>query len=83
MPHSADDAASKHAPLGLWDVVSIMIGIVVGTGIYETPPLVLRNVAGPWQAMAAWAWADHVAGRAFCFAELASPIRVPAAITST
>jgi amino acid transporter len=50
-----------------------MIGIVVGTGIYETPPLVLRNVAGPWEAMAAWTLggAMSLVG-AFCFAELAS-----------
>lgn len=73
MAHSADDAASKHAPLGLWDVVSIMIGIVVGTGIYETPPLVLRNVAGPWQALAAWALGGIMSlVGAFCFAELAA-----------
>src|SRR5207249_3373850 len=50
-----------------------MIGIVVGVGVYETPPLVLNNVAGPWQAMAVW-----VAGGvmsligAFCLAELAA-----------
>lgn len=73
MAGSADEAASKQAPLGLWDVVSIMIGIVVGTGIYETPPIVLQNVAGPWEAMTAWALggAMSLVG-AFCFAELAA-----------
>ncbi|MGH7171881.1 MAG: amino acid permease, partial [Gemmataceae bacterium] len=73
MARSADDAKSKHAPLGLWDVISIMIGIVVGTGIYETPPIVLQNVAGPWQAMAAWALGGVMSlVGAFCFAELAA-----------
>ncbi|MHB1422042.1 MAG: APC family permease [Gemmataceae bacterium] len=73
MSRSPDDAAPKHAPLGLWDVVSIMLGIVVGAGIYETPPLVLRNVAGPWEALAAWVLggAMSLVG-AFCFAELAT-----------
>ncbi len=73
MARSADEAASKHAPLGLWDVVSIMIGIVVGTGIYETPPLVLQNVAGPWQAIAAWTLGGVMSlVGAFCLAELAA-----------
>ncbi len=73
MAHFADDAASNHAPLGLGDVVSIMLGIVVGAGIYETPPLVLQNVAGPWQALAAWALGGIMSlVGAFCFAELAA-----------
>jgi APA family basic amino acid/polyamine antiporter len=73
MADLADDAASKHAPLGLWDVVSIMLGIVVGAGIYETPPIVLQNVAGPWEALAAWALGGVMSlVGAFCFAELAA-----------
>jgi APA family basic amino acid/polyamine antiporter len=73
MADSADDVVSKHASLGLWDVVSIMLGIVVGAGIYETPPLVLRNVAGPWEALAAWALGGVLCLiGAFCLAELAA-----------
>src|SRR5579875_49554 len=73
MAHSADDAGSTHAPLGLWDVVSIMIGIVVGTVIYETPPIVLQNVAGPWEALTAWALGGVMSlVGAFCYAELAA-----------
>jgi amino acid transporter len=68
-----DAATAKHAPLGLWDVVSITIGIVVGTGIYETPPIVLKNVAGPWQAMAAWTLGGVMSFvGALCLAELAA-----------
>ncbi len=73
MANSADHAASTQAPLGLWDVVSIMIGIVVGTGIYETPPIVLRNVAGPWEALLAWTLGGVMSLiGAFCLAELAA-----------
>ncbi|HTU89249.1 MAG TPA: amino acid permease [Gemmataceae bacterium] len=73
MAHFPDNAASKHASLGLWDVVSIMIGIVVGAGIYETPPIVLQNVAGPWQALAAWVLGGVMSlVGAFCYAELAA-----------
>jgi amino acid transporter len=73
MTHSDDRNSSTPASLGLWDVVSITIGIVVGVGIYETPPLVLKNVSGPWQAMAVWAVCGGLSLiGAFCYAELAS-----------
>src|SRR5439155_18367901 len=35
--------APVQAQLGLWDAVSIIIGIVIGAGIYETAPLVFSN----------------------------------------
>jgi basic amino acid/polyamine antiporter, APA family len=59
--------------LGLWDIVSIILGIVIGAGIYETAPFIFQNVSSPWMAMAVW-----VAGGvltflgALCYAELAS-----------
>jgi basic amino acid/polyamine antiporter, APA family len=59
--------------LSLWDAVSIIIGIVVGVGIYETPPRVFANVSGPWIALGAWALAGLLSlVGAFCYAELAS-----------
>jgi amino acid transporter len=57
----------------LWDAVSIIIGIVIGAGIYETAPLVFANASSPAQALGIW-----VAGGvlslvgAACYAELAS-----------
>jgi APA family basic amino acid/polyamine antiporter len=61
------------AQLGLWDAVSIIIGIVIGAGIYETPPDIFKGVPNPATALAVWA----VAGLlcligALCYAELAS-----------
>src|SRR5437588_2447369 len=59
--------------LGLWETVSIIIGIVIGAGIYETVPLVFKNVPNGWTALGVW-----VAGGllslvgALCYAELAS-----------
>jgi basic amino acid/polyamine antiporter, APA family len=59
--------------LGLWDAVSIIIGIVIGAGIYETAPLVFSNVSSSAAALGVW-----VAGGllsligAACYAELAS-----------
>jgi amino acid transporter len=61
------------AQLGLWDVVSIVVGIVVGAGIYETPPLVFQQVSGPGPALAVWAVCGALALiGALCYAELAS-----------
>jgi APA family basic amino acid/polyamine antiporter len=61
------------AQLGLWDVVSIILGIVVGAGIYETPPLIFRLVPGPAVALALWAVCGLLAFvGALCYAELAT-----------
>jgi APA family basic amino acid/polyamine antiporter len=59
--------------LGLWDAVSIIVGIVVGTSIFRTSPIVFDLAANPWLAMALWllggvlAWCGAV-----CYAELAT-----------
>jgi amino acid transporter len=72
LPPTADKPVAAH-PLGLWDAVSIIIGIVVGSGIYETPPLVLQNVSGPAVALALWAVCGLLSlVGALCYAELAS-----------
>lgn len=65
--------AAVQPHLGLWDVVSIILGIVIGAGIYETAPLIFRNVSSPAVGLAVW-----VAGGVLtfigglCYAELAS-----------
>ena len=46
-----DQGPPVQAQLGLWDAVSIIVGIVVGVGIYETPPLIFQNVSGPAMAL--------------------------------
>jgi APA family basic amino acid/polyamine antiporter len=61
------------APLGLWDAVSIVVGIVVGVGIFKVPAAVFAQASGPGTALAAWVLGGllSLAG-ALCFAELAS-----------
>ncbi|NUP05669.1 MAG: amino acid permease [Polyangiaceae bacterium] len=65
--------SQHHSPLGLWDAISIIVGIVIGAGIYETAPRVLANASGPGEALAIWAvgGALSLVG-ACCYAELAS-----------
>ncbi len=59
--------------LGLWDAVSLVIGIVVGTSIFRTSPLVFQNVASAWQGLAAWTLGGGLSlVGALCYAELAT-----------
>ena len=73
MARSDEDAGRHLAALGLWDVVSIMIGIVVGVSIYEVPPIMLQNVSGPGTALGIWILCGLLSFvGALCIAELAS-----------
>jgi len=59
--------------LGLWDTVSIIVGIIVGVGIYKTPASVFLWADSPAQALGVWALGGLLALLgALCFAELAS-----------
>src|SRR6187431_3160915 len=66
-------AAPSHAKLGLWDAVSIIIGIVIGSTIYKTPPVIFENVPSAWAGMALWLVGGVVSLiGALCYAELAT-----------
>jgi amino acid transporter len=73
MPSSGSHPPQAPANLSLWDAVSIIVGIVIGAGIYETAPFILSCVASPNQAMLVWALGGvlSVIG-ALCYAELAT-----------
>ena len=59
--------------LGLWDAVSIIVGIVVGTAIFRTPAIVFTNAGGPWTALGLWLLGGALAWcGAVCYAELAT-----------
>jgi amino acid transporter len=68
------DAGEQIEPrLGLWDAVSIIVGIVVGTTIYRGTATIFDNAGGQWSAIGLWlvggalAWCGAV-----CYAELAT-----------
>jgi amino acid transporter len=66
-------AQPVRAQLSLWDAVSIMVGIIIGATIYETPPLIFSNVGSPWMGVAIWVIAGALClFGALCYAELAS-----------
>jgi APA family basic amino acid/polyamine antiporter len=59
--------------LGLWDTVSIIVGIIIGVGIFENPSRIFSAVPEPWTGLAIWLLGGILALLgAFCFAELAS-----------
>ncbi len=73
-PRIAEPGGGPVVPrLGLWDAVSIIVGIVVGTAIFRSAPTVFQNVAGPWQALGVWLLGGVLClFGAFCYAELAT-----------
>ncbi len=66
-----DDALPAH--LSVWDAVSIIVGIVIGAGIFETPPLIFKNLSGPLDVILTWTGAGLLClVGALCYAELAT-----------
>src|SRR3954466_2821905 len=69
-PTSESNMAAR---LGLWDAISIILGIVVGTAIFRATSQVFANAGSAWAAIALWlaggvlAWCGAV-----CYAELAT-----------
>lgn len=64
---------ARPAVLGLWDAVSIIIGIVVGTSIFKSSPMVFNNVSSAGAGMALWALGGGLSlVGALCYAELAT-----------
>jgi APA family basic amino acid/polyamine antiporter len=65
--------ASQPAPpqLGLWDAVSIIIGIVIGTSIYVTPSFINAHLHSPTEVMVLWTIGGILCLiGALCYAEL-------------
>src|SRR5918996_1112111 len=59
--------------LGLASVVALIVGTVVGAGIFRTPPLVAANAGSEILLLAAWALGGAISLMgALCYAELAS-----------
>jgi amino acid transporter len=57
----------------LLDTISVIVGIVIGAGIYETPPLVFQNIGGVWSGLGVWALGGLLCLiGAFTYAELAT-----------
>lgn len=61
------------AHIGLWDATSLIVGIIIGVGIFQTPASVFDKVSDPWLALLTWFAGGGLAlVGALCFAEMAS-----------
>jgi len=71
MPATMTDAPQPRRQLSLFDSVAIIVGIIIGSGIYETTPLIASNVPGPFWLLLVWVLGAvlSLAG-ALCYAEL-------------
>src|SRR5262245_9947640 len=69
---TAEQGAAKGA-LGLFSTVSIIAGIVVGAGIYQTAPFIFKHTPTPITALVLWGVAGLLSlFGALCYAELAT-----------
>jgi amino acid transporter len=67
------DPAFASPLLTLKDAISIIVGIVIGAGIFETPALVAANSDRGWVVLSIWLLGGFISFiGALCFAELAT-----------
>lgn len=70
---SGGAVAAPRAALRPLDVVGLVVGIVVGAGIFRTPSVVAANASGADAVMLAWLFGGAISlAGAMCYAELAS-----------
>lgn len=59
--------------LSLFDAVCLIVGIIIGVGIYQMSPTVATGVGGPWALLGLWLLGGLLSlCGALCYAELAS-----------
>lgn len=80
-PESAGPGDPGFAPrrqVGVWQAVSVCVGMVIGAGIFRSPSVVAANVGSDLEMMLAWAFggAMSLVG-ALCFAEMAAAFPDP------
>lgn len=69
---AAGDVAPRPVLSGI-DVVAIVIGLVIGAGIFKAPAVVAANTSSEWMFIGAWVLGGFISlSGALCYAELAS-----------
>ncbi|MEN9317292.1 MAG: hypothetical protein RIS35_3685 [Pseudomonadota bacterium] len=68
-----DAQARPQRVLGLTDAIALIVGLVIGSGIFKAPSLVAANTADTWMMLGAWVAGGLVSlVGALCYAELAT-----------
>ena len=75
MPHPPTPSSTptlKRA-IGFWGGIAVMIGVIIGSGIFRQPPRIAAEFASPWFILALWAGGGLLClAGAFTYAELAA-----------
>lgn len=72
-PSASAAVAAPRPTLGLADAIAIIVGIIIGAGIFKTPALVAGNVDSTSTLLLAWIAGGLISlTGALCYAELAS-----------
>lgn len=59
--------------VGFWGAIAVMVGVVIGSGIFRTPTTIAENLGDPWLILGLWFLAGLIAlCGALTFAELAA-----------
>ncbi len=76
--HPDGPRAEPRRQVGVWQAISVCVGMVIGAGIFKSPALVAANVDSELTMLLAWAFggAMSLAG-ALCFAEMAAAFPDP------
>lgn len=69
-PPSVVDLPRK---VGFWGAIAVLVGVVIGSGIFRTPPTIAQHLGDPWVILGAWVLGGLIAlCGALTFAELAA-----------
>ncbi len=69
----SESRADSRRILSLWDAVSLILGMVIGTSIFRSPSLIFSNMPGVGSTLLLWAAGGVLSlVGAFCYAELAA-----------
>jgi amino acid transporter len=71
MTHNAPRSLPR--VLGFWGVTAVMMGIIIGSGIFRTPTDIAKEIGSPWMILGLWLAGGLISlCGAFTFAELAT-----------
>src|SRR6202167_5885957 len=72
--NSVDKSGLKRE-LGVWSAAAIVVGTVIGSGIFLVPSTMTRNVGSPWKVFAVWIFGGMLSlFGALSYAELAAAL---------